>query len=421
MAEKIGEFSPMFVAFVIFPILASLILRLPQRYLYPALSLAGIAASYVCGILTTFRQFQHILRPSRFAETLVTSNLLFAGYLAIAILSYRALRRVELAPETNHRLAYLMPLSSLLLFRLVLPRFGHIDHDGLVMVALGVSYVSFKLCYLVSEVQNGVVPMPTLSQYLSFAFFPPLIFVGPIQHYSSFHASTSSRSAPSDPARALMRILVGIVKFTYLSAVFGEFGYGLAFLGDGHYHPAIDLVLAILLYPVYLYCNFSGLCDIAIGVSGLMGISVLENFDRPFLSRNLQEFWTKWHISLSLWMRIMVFTPIVKLLSRRTTPANTPHVIALGVMISFILIGLWHGLSSHYLLFGLSQGIGVAFVHYANLWMRRKLTKEQNLKYRASKGIHWAGVCATYCYFALSLFLFANTLEEAHSILAHIG
>jgi len=318
-------------------------------------------------------------------------------------------------------LAYVMPLFQLLLVREIFPKFDHFDRDGTVLVILGVSYVSFRLCFLVSEVANNAAPLPTLSQYFAFAFFPPLIFVGPIQPYASFYAATLDGQAPQiDVSRAILRVLVGIVKFMFLSAVFAEFGYGLAFLGDGHFHSRLDLAIAILIYPVYLYCNFSGLCDIAIGVSGLLGFPVMENFDRPFHSRNFQDFWTKWHISLTAWMRIMVFTPLVKNLSRRANPSNMPHVIAAGIMASFALIGLWHGLSLHFFLYGVTQGVGVAFVAYWNPWVRKKLGKDKFAQLRASKFVYWAGVCTTYLYFAVTLFLFANTTEQAKLIVSHI-
>jgi len=264
-------------------------------------------------------------------------------------------------------------------------------------------------------------PRPTVWQYLAFSFFLPVIFVGPINSYSTFYSEPfPSRAENADIPQALLRMLVGFVKYTFLSSMLSEFGYGIAFLGDSHLHGRADLILAVLLYPLFLFCNFSGLCDIAIGASKLMGISVMENFDQPFRSRNFQEFWSRWHISLSTWMRVMVFTPVVKSLSRRVGPSNSRHVIALGLMLCFILIGLWHGLTVNFVLFGFSQGLGVVYVHYMTDLLKRKLSKAQYLRYRNSIPMYWVGAVSTYLYFAATLFLFANTIDHARFILSNI-
>jgi len=421
LGEKVGELGPSLVAFVLFPILASLIFRSSRKVFWPALATCGILACYVSGLLTAFRQAQVTLRPSNFPHTFIYANVVFAAYIGLIVASYLTLVNAQSGSRRAVNLAFFMPLLQLLLVREVFPKFDHFDRDGTVLVILGVSYVSFRLCFLVSEVANNAAPLPSLSQYLAFAFFPPLVFVGPIQPYAGFYAATLEGHPNSiDVNRAVLRILVGAVKFMFLSAVFAEFGYGVAFLGDGHLHSRLDLAIALLVYPIYLYCNFSGLCDMAIGVSGLLGIPVIENFDRPFQSRNFQEFWTKWHISLTAWIRVMVFTPLVKNLSRGTSPTNIPHVIAVGIMASFTLIGLWHGLSLHYFLYGLSQGVGVAFVAYWNPWVRKKLGKNRFTQFRASKIGYWGGVCLTYLYFAATLFLFANTTDQAKLILSHI-
>ena len=99
----------------------------------------------------------------------------------------------------------------------------------------------------------------------------------------------------------------------------------------------------MVFYYLYLYCNFSGYCDMAIGAAGLIGIPVAENFNNPFAARNVKDFWNRWHITLSSYMRDVVFAPLSKNLVRAMGPAYANHAIALTITVVFLLVGVWHG------------------------------------------------------------------------------
>jgi len=188
-------------------------------------------------------------------------------------------------------------------------------------------------------------------------------------------------------------------------------------LRDGHPHTSIDLIVSVLIFPLYLYLNFSGYCDMVIGVSGLLGIQVAENFDQPFLSRNFQEFWTRWHITLSLWIRDLVFTPLSKAIIRRFGPKSANHAIAFSIFVAFILVGLWHGKGMNFLIFGILQGIGLATVYYYTVFLKQTLGRKGFAAYRQNRFIRWAGVVMTYCYFAMTLIFFANTWPQIGTLL----
>jgi D-alanyl-lipoteichoic acid acyltransferase DltB (MBOAT superfamily) len=153
-----------------------------------------------------------------------------------------------------------------------------------------------------------------------------------------------------------------------------------------------------------------------IGVSGLLGIQVMENFNVPFSARNLQEFWNRWHISLSTWLRDMMFTPLVKALVRVFGPKSTNNVIAFSICTVFIVIGVWHGVGLHFALFGLFHGIGLAAVHYYGYFLKKKLGKQGFIEYRDNRYIAAIGRVMTFTYFSLSLFLFANTWDNMRQI-----
>jgi D-alanyl-lipoteichoic acid acyltransferase DltB (MBOAT superfamily) len=132
---------------------------------------------------------------------------------------------------------------------------------------LGISYLAFRCSHLVLEVRNGVVKKPGFWEYLGFCFFVPTMTVGPINPYSN-HRRGFAPDRPSIPlVQASLRIVVGAVKYLFLGNVFNQLGYS-SLLLDDHYHHWIDLPIAAVFYALYLYVNFSGFCDMAIGGGG---------------------------------------------------------------------------------------------------------------------------------------------------------
>jgi D-alanyl-lipoteichoic acid acyltransferase DltB (MBOAT superfamily) len=269
----------------------------------------------------------------------------------------------------------------------------------------------------VQEVRNDVVEMPTIWEYLSFAFFVPTLSIGPINPYSNFIGSLKSPDRHKTPmGRSLLRIVVGLTKYIFLGSLIAQFTYA-GLLRDGHPHAIGDLFIAIPAYTLYLYCNFSGFCDMVIGVSGLLNIQVAENFDRPFTSRNFQELWSRWHITLSTWIRDLVFTPLTKSMMRRFGIKYANHIVAASLMISFIGVGIWHGKGLNFLIFGALQGLGLVTVHYYTVWLKKRLGREKFAAYRKNRVIAVIATVMTFSYFSLTLFLFANTWEDMHVII----
>ncbi len=206
------------------------------------------------------------------------------------------------------------------------------------------------------------------------------------------------------------------MKYLLLAVLCHQLDYGL--LLDNHYHPYVDLPIAVIFYYLYLYLNFSGFCDMAIGAAGLIGIPVVENFNNPFAARNMREFWNRWHITLSQWMRDVVFAPLSKFLVRRFGPAYANHAIALTIFVVFLLIGIWHGVGWNYAAFGVAQAIGVVTVHYYTLFLKKKLGRDGFKAYNENPWIKAVAITITFCYYAATLFLFANTFAQMKEIFA---
>ena len=172
----------------------------------------------------------------------------------------------------------------------------------------------------------------------------------------------------------------------------------------------------MVFYYLYLYCNFSGYCDMAIGAAGLIGIPVAENFNNPFAARNVKDFWNRWHITLSSYMRDVVFAPLSKNLVRAMGPAYANHAIALTITVVFLLVGVWHGVGWNYFIYGALHALGVVTNHYYTIGLKKWLGRDGFKAYNENRWIHALAVTLTFAYCAASLMFFANTLPQIRQI-----
>ncbi len=120
------------------------------------------------------------------------------------------------------------------------------------------------------------------------------------------------------------------------------------------------VISAALLYSLYIYIDFSGYCDMAIGMACMMGIRTPENFDNPYFSPNISEFWKRWHITFSTFLRIYVFKPVVSLLNRLPISRYRMLVSVSAYLVTFLVCGLWHGSTLNFVLWGLWHGVGLS-------------------------------------------------------------
>jgi len=345
----------------------------------------------------------------------------FVAYLGVVAIQYGLLRLFAASKGWKLWLAFFAPILSLIVIRYcpgpVSQRLVH----GPVLAAsfIGISYLAFRSSHLVLEVRNGIVPLPNAGQYFGFCFFAPTLSVGPINQYSNYCRGFERTFQPAPIAQCLARIIVGGVKYQFLASYCYQLGYD-NFLNDGNLHHWIDLPVAAIAYYLFLYCNFSGFCDIAIGGAGLLGIPVTENFANPFGARNIKEFWNRWHITLSVYMRDVVFSPLSKYLVGAMGPAAANHAIALAIAVVFLSIGVWHGIGWNFAAFGAIHAVGVVATHYYTIGLKRRLGAAGFKAYNASPWIYAAAVIVTFCYVSASLFFFANSIPNVMRILASL-
>ncbi|MGD0547518.1 MAG: MBOAT family O-acyltransferase [Terracidiphilus sp.] len=413
---------PLVVTFIVYPLVAKLLLTaVPRRS-----RMSWFAALNVV--------FVPVLILAQTAESALSSSggivlhvkvaaIAFLVYAAFVVVNYGLSRFSECGDEAKEWIAFLFPLLFLCLVKYwpakmdpmnaALVKLGGIHRSEFLV---GISYMAFRLSLLLREVRNGLVPQPSLAEYLAFAFFIPTMSLGPISSYSRMRNSLAEASdGGGDSGQAWLRILIGLTKYIFLATILNQLTYA-GLLLDGHPHSRIDLLIAIPAYALFLYCNFSGFCDMVIGVSALLGLEVSENFDRPFAARNFQEFWTRWHITLSSWFRDMMFTPLLKTLVRAFGPKSVNLMTAVAIIATFLVLGVWHGNGWSFLVFGFLQGLGVATVHYYRLALKRFLSREAFAAYQNSRVIRLACTTLTFAYFSLTLFFFANSVDDIRRI-----
>ena len=346
----------------------------------------------------------------------------FGIYLVLIVSLYLALLLFAARRGLWPWVAFLAPIAALIVVRYVPGEWyaalgralGKTWRGGPQMI--GISYLAFRCSRLVLEVRNGVVKQPTFLEYINFAFFLPTMSVGPINTYQNFRRGfTEKYNVPA--GRAALRILIGAVKYEFLANLCNQLTYSGLLLND-HPHRWMDLPVAMLFYYLYLYLNFSGFCDMAIGAAGLIGIPVPENFDNPFAARNMKDFWNRWHITLSTWMRDVVFSPLSKFLVGKMGIQLADHAIAITITIVFLLVGVWHGAGWNFVAFGAAQSLGVVVVHYYTIFLKKRLGRDGYKKYNDNRWVRAAAVLLTFCYFAASLIFFACTFDQIKEILS---
>jgi membrane protein involved in D-alanine export len=235
---------------------------------------------------------------------------------------------------------------------------------------LGISYVTFRALDLVFCLRDGVIETPGTIDLFMFLFFFPTISSGPIDRYRRFLPDWRKRRSRTeflaDLDGAVQHLFRGLLYKFILAALIEQ--YWLKFTARGNGFGA--LLSYMYAYSFYLFFDFAGYSAFAISVSYLFGIHTPENFNRPFLARNIRDFWNRWHITLSFWFRDHVYMRFLLAAGRGKWFKNLNTAAILGYFLAFGLMGLWHGIELHYILYGLYQATLLSAFHIFSNWKK---------------------------------------------------
>jgi len=280
------------------------------------------------------------------------------------------------------------------------------------LLPLGISFFMFHAISLMFDIYRRKLqqPLTALDALLYIAFFPQLI-AGPILRASRFIPQLAHRLSPERIRvnRAFLLILAGLFKKVILSNTLSERLVEPIFAAPANYHAG-DVLLAIYGYAAQIYCDFSGYTDIAIGCALLLGYHFPRNFNAPYTATNPQDFWQRWHISLSSWLRDYLYIPLG---GSRGGAART----YMNLMITMLLGGLWHGASWTFVIWGGLQGLYLV-VH--RLWARIPSAAVQELR----SGTTWRWVSRVLMFHAVCagwVFFRAPTFSLAISVFRQLG
>ena len=251
---------------------------------------------------------------------------------------------------------------------------------------LGISYMTFKVLQIIFERYDGVIKEPiNIFDYLQFLLFFPTISSGPIDRSKRFtediHHIIPRAEYIELLGTGLFRLLLGLVYKVVLS--------GLLYLAMNHIpHKGLlfTTVSYMYLYTFYLFFDFAGYSLMAVGVSNIMGIQTPMNFNKPFLSIDIKDFWNRWHISLSTWLRDFIFSRIVMKSMRYKWFKTRLSTAMFAYMINMVFMGFWHGLSWSYIAYGFYHGILMAGFE----WYQKKSKFYKKYKQKtAYKVVSW--------------------------------
>lgn len=271
---------------------------------------------------------------------------------------------------------------------------------------LGFSYVAFRLIHTLRDRQTGQLPALTLREYLTYVIFFPAYTAGPIDRAERFAADLQALPAP-DASRYIEgagRVVVGLFKKFVVADMLALISLDPASAVQAN-APA-GLWLLLYAYAFRLFFDFSGYSDIAIGIGILYGIRLPENFNQPYLKNNIASFWQSWHMTLSNWVRFYIFSPLSRWLLGRPHKPPLALILLVSHLATMIVIGLWHGITWTFLIWGAWHGLGL-FIH--KLWSDR--TRKWHIRLRQRPRLYrawtWAGVLLTFHFVLLSWVWFA--------------
>jgi len=270
---------------------------------------------------------------------------------------------------------------------------------------LGISYLSFRYLDLLVGLQDGLFAAPGLGRLLTYVFFFPCISGGPIDRYRRFTEDVlrprSGAAYAVDVEAGMYRLAQGFLYKFIVAALINRH----ALVPLGPLRDPLHMWLYMYVYAVFLFFDFAGYSAFAIGVSRFFGVQTPENFQAPFLSRNFKDFWNRWFITLSWFLRDHVYMRFVLGATRRRWFRSRYTASYLGYALTFLAMGFWHGLQFHYVIYGCYHAVMISANDFLGRWNgRRHLLPDNALTRALSVVVTFNLVCFGMLIFSGHLF-----------------
>ncbi|HHX8895860.1 TPA: D-alanyl-lipoteichoic acid biosynthesis protein DltB [Enterococcus faecium] len=277
---------------------------------------------------------------------------------------------------------------------------------------LGISYLTFKSVQMIMEIRDGMIITYKPFRYIQFLLFFPTISSGPIDRYRRFEKDQLHPPVRDKYVdllgKGVQNIFVGFLYKFIIGYYFGQ--VLLPVVGRiALQHGGISWALVgyMYVYSMYLFFDFAGYSLFAVGTSYMMGYQTPINFNKPFLSWNIKEFWNRWHMTLSFWFRDYVYMRLMFFMMKKKFFKSKIVMSNIGYFALFLLMGIWHGLTWYYIVYGLYHA---CLICLTDAWIRFKKKHKEQLP--SNKFTHGLAVFLTFQAVCFSFLIFSGFLDK---------
>ena len=277
-----------------------------------------------------------------------------------------------LSQKPNRKKPYLSIFIAALIILFLLKNYHIVEMAALQRI--GLSYILFRLIHFLVDSSKGKIKEFSLLAFLNYIIFFPSFIAGPIDEYNNFqywiHQKRNSYKITLVKV-GIFRLLLGITKKFFLVPIIASYALDFS-LFEPEFGWKLGLIFSLFLYSLYILFDFSGYTDIAIGTAYLIGIKTPENFDNPYFSSSLGEFWRKWHMTFSNFLFKYIFKPLVTYLSKHYTKSPRLFISSIGYIVTFMICGVWHGNTLNFFYWGLWNGVGLIFFKIYEVYIYKR-------------------------------------------------
>lgn len=290
------------------------------------------------------------------------------------------------------------------------------------IIPLGISYFTFSsLTYQFDIYRGSMKPSNSFFDVVLFVSYFPIIIAGPIEKASRIIPQIEYLRTPKfeEIKIGISYITIGMFKKVLIGDPCGKIVDQIFFYSK--YYDGSELIMGLLLLTVQIYADFSGYSNIASGTSKLFGIKIIDNFNQPYFSKSISEFWRRWHISLSNWFKEYIFFPLTFSFIRKLNFIKVNKEILAycsASLITFALIGLWHGAGWNFLIWGVLQGVVINYELVKKEYDKRHKIKSKIFNYKINNSLK---IFRTMIIVVISWLIFRTTTpQETSNYIWHI-
>lgn len=380
-----------------------------------------ISFEFAALFVTSFLIY-HLIGKKGKKPVLLVASCVFIGYfhivfliiaLLISLLTFAAGKMIETGrSQGRSQKMYWASVGSLVLCWIGFRHVGHLTGNASILFPLGISFYTFQaIGYLTEVYWEEEKAERNLLDFLLYMLLFMKFLSGPIERPADLLPQVRKLQPTTYRMMTygLKLIVVGLVKKLVLADHIAPYIDGV--FDTMHTASGVELLMACLLYPLEMYADFSGYTDMAIGGAMLFGLRLSPNFNRLFTAQTTTDFWRRWHISLSSWVRDYLYLPLTSV-SRSWGQWG----IAGSLVITFVVLGMWHGAGWTFVVYGLIQGVVI-------VWELKTQHIRKVVGNRIGKPLFATlSILRTYLIFAVSLVFFrADSLDNAIYFLRHIS